>query len=632
MKMDKILKIGHRGADGYKPENTLISFQKAIDLNVDGIELDVHLSLDGELMVIHDETIDRTTNGKGYVNKMTLQELKGFRINNNQEIPKLKEVFDLVNHQCFINIELKGIGTAKPVVDLIEKYVVEKDWNYDHFLVSSFDWNMLQEVHLFNPKIKFGVLTEDTIEKALAFAKKINAFSIHPNYQLISREDVALMQENGFQVFPWTVNSTPDIQIMQTYNVNGIISDFPDEIMNQNFDIVIVGGGAAGFFTAINIVEKNPKLKVAILERGSEVLSKVRVSGGGRCNLTHACFEPNELVKFYPRGEKELRGPFHQFSSGDTIEWFRNHGIVLKVEDDGRVFPVSNSSQTVIDCFLEATQKLGITVLTQQSVQSIFKNEEFWKVETQKEQYITEKLILATGSNPKIWEMLQTFGHAIVSPVPSLFTFNIKDARIKELPGVSTHVSVKVKDTKLASTGPLLITHWGMSGPAILKLSAWGARILSEKEYQFTIFVNWLNDISTEEAEKILKELKQEHAKKAVSKKSPFEFPNRLWESLVLASRIDEETKWADLTKIQLQNLSNQLTNSSFEVNGKSTFKEEFVTAGGIDLKEINFKTMESKLHKNIYFAGEIINIDAITGGFNFQNAWTSGYILANSL
>ena len=402
--------------------------------------------------------------------------------------------------------------------------------------------------------------------------------------------------------------------------------------MNQNFDIIIVGGGAAGFFTAINIVEKNPKLKVAILERGAEVLQKVRISGGGRCNVTHACFEPNELVKFYPRGEKELRGPFHQFCSGDTMEWFEKHDVDLKIEDDGRMFPVSNSSQTIIDCFLNVTQKLGIAVLTGQSVQSIFKKETLWKIETQNEQYICEKLILATGSNPKIWEMLQTFGHAIVPPVPSLFTFNIKDPRIKDLMGLSAMARVKVKDSKLSASGPLLITHWGMSGPGILKLSAWGARILHERNYQFTIFINWLNEIETPEAEKILKDLKQEHAKKAVSKKSPFEFANRLWESLVLASGIDEETKWADLSKIQLQILANELTNGAFQVNGKSTFKEEFVTAGGIDLKEINFKTMESKLHENLYFAGEIVNIDAVTGGFNFQNAWTSGFIVANSI
>ena len=412
--------------------------------------------------------------------------------------------------------------------------------------------------------------------------------------------------------------------------------------MNQNFDIIIVGGGAAGFFTAITIVEKNPKLKVAILERGSEVLTKVRISGGGRCNVTHACFEPNELVKYYPRGEKELRGPFHQFGSGDTVEWFSNHGVELKIEEDGRMFPVSNSSQTIIDCFLKATDKLGIKVLTGQSVQSIFKKDDCWKIDTQNENYITEKLILATGSNPKIWGMLQTFDHTIVNPVPSLFTFNIKDPRIAELPGVSAMVSVKVKDTKLASTGPLLITHWGMSGPAILKLSAWGARILFEKNYQFTIVVNWLNDVDTDDAEKILKDLKQVHAKKGVSNKSPFDLPsgqysstrlsNRLWESLVLASNISSATKWADLSKNQLQNLASQLTNSNFQVNGKSTFKEEFVTAGGIDLKSINFKTMESKLHNNLYFAGEIVNIDAVTGGFNFQNAWTTGFILAKSL
>ncbi|MFY8112552.1 MAG: NAD(P)/FAD-dependent oxidoreductase [Flavobacterium sp.] len=398
------------------------------------------------------------------------------------------------------------------------------------------------------------------------------------------------------------------------------------------YDCLIVGGGAAGFFTAINIVERNPKAKVAILERGAEVLGKVRISGGGRCNVTHACFEPNELVKFYPRGEKESRGPFHQFCSGDTIEWFERHGVALKIEDDGRMFPVSNSSQTIIDCFLKATQQLGIKVLTGQSVQSIFKKDNYWKIDTQNQNYQAEKLILATGSNPKIWEMLQEFGHAIIPPVPSLFTFNTKDPRIKELPGVSAKVTVRVKDTKLEATGPLLITHWGVSGPAILKLSAWGARILHDKNYQFTLFVNWLHTIDTEEAIAQLKTLKQEQAKKTVAKKSPFELTNRLWESLVLAAGISTETKWADLSKTQLQQLAQQLTNGVFQINGKSTFKEEFVTAGGIDLKEINFKTMESKIHPNLYFAGEIVNIDAITGGFNFQNAWTSGFIVANAV
>jgi predicted Rossmann fold flavoprotein len=402
--------------------------------------------------------------------------------------------------------------------------------------------------------------------------------------------------------------------------------------MNSKYDILIVGGGAAGFFTAINIVERNPKLKVAILERGKEVLSKVRISGGGRCNVTHACFVPNDLVKFYPRGEKELRGPFHQFCSGDTIEWFKKHGVELKIEDDGRMFPTSDSSQTIIDCFLTATQKLKIDILTNQSVQSLFKGEDYWKVETNVETFSCQKLVMTTGSNPKIWEMLTELGHSTISAVPSLFTFNIKDKRIKDLMGLSAFASVNVKNTKLESSGPLLITHWGMSGPGILRLSAWGARILADKNYQFVLQVNWLNDLTFEETLEKLKELKLEQSKKAVSKKSPFKFPNRLWESLVLASTIFEDTKWADLSKNQLQNLANQLTNGEFQVNGKSTFKEEFVTAGGIDLKEINFKTMESKLHPNLFFAGEILNIDAITGGFNFQNAWTGGFIIAQTI
>lgn len=402
--------------------------------------------------------------------------------------------------------------------------------------------------------------------------------------------------------------------------------------MNSKYDIIIIGGGAAGFFSAINIADKNPDLKIAILERGKDVLSKVKISGGGRCNVTHACFIPNDLAKFYPRGEKELRGPFHQFCSGDTIEWFDKRGVELKIEEDGRMFPITDSSQTIIDCFLNEVEKHKIDVLTNQSVKSLFKSDEFWKIETNSDVFTCQKIVIATGSNPKIWDFLSELGHKIISPVPSLFTFNIKDDRIKNLMGVSANATIKVKGTNLKASGPLLITHWGMSGPAILRLSAWGARELFKLNYQFVIQVNWLKDLNFEEVFEELNGLKIENAKKQVDKFCPFEFPKRLWESLLTASKIALATKWADLSKKQLITLSEQLTNGQFQVNGKSTFKEEFVTAGGVDLKEVNFKTMESKVLPNLYFAGEVLNIDAITGGFNFQNAWTTSYIVSQNI
>lgn len=403
--------------------------------------------------------------------------------------------------------------------------------------------------------------------------------------------------------------------------------------MKNNFDVIVVGGGASGFFTAINIAENNPELRIAILERGKEVLGKVKISGGGRCNVTHACFVPNLLTKFYPRGERELRGPFHTFCTGDVIEWFENNGVPLKTEEDGRMFPESNSSQTIIDCFLKLTSEYQIKVNTSCSLQSIQNTNEGWELETTQGKLSCENLVVATGSNPKVWEMITNIGHQIVSPVPSLFTFNIKDVRIKELMGVSVpNVTLKIKDSKLKTNGPLLITHWGMSGPAILRLSAWGAREFFDKSYQFTLQVNFLNEEVFDDVLVQLNQLKLEHAKKTIIKKSPLDLTSRLWEQLVLASEISSETKWADLTKKQLVNLTNQLTNAEFKVNGKSTFKDEFVTAGGIDLKEIDFKTMQSKLFKNLYFTGEIMNVDAITGGFNFQNAWTSGFIAAQAI
>lgn len=401
-------------------------------------------------------------------------------------------------------------------------------------------------------------------------------------------------------------------------------------------DVIIIGGGAAGFFTAINAAERNPNQKIIILERGKEVLTKVKISGGGRCNVTHAEFSPKELTQNYPRGEKELLGPFHNFMTGDTIEWFEKRGVELKIEEDGRMFPVSDSSQTIIDCFLSETRRFGIEVLLNHAVKEIQKNGNHYIIETITNVFSAEKIVVATGSNPKIWKLLEEMGHRIVPAVPSLFTFNIKDSRIIDLPGISTQASVKVIDnkgkTELESYGPLMITHWGMSGPAILKLSAWGARILSSLNYRFNIEVNWLDPLSEMDVFDALMTLKSSQGKQTLFKYAQFDLPKRLWQNLIKAAGIDDRLTWAEATRVNLQNLTNQLTAGIFQVDGKSTFKEEFVTAGGVDLKEVNFKNFESRTCKNLYFAGEVLNIDAITGGFNFQNAWTSGYIVAKNL
>lgn len=402
------------------------------------------------------------------------------------------------------------------------------------------------------------------------------------------------------------------------------------------FDVIVIGGGAAGFFAAINLKTKAPNLKVAILERGSQVLTKVKISGGGRCNVTHGEFIPSELSKNYPRGEKELLGPFHTFMTGDTLAWFEERGVNIKMEEDGRMFPVSNTSQTIIDCFLNQIATLGVSLLKEHPVKEIHKLEHSWSVTTTNKTLLAQKIVIATGSNPKIWNILSALKHTIVPPVASLFTFNIKDQRILDLPGVSSQVSIKVMDQKgkvvLQSEGPLLITHWGMSGPAILKLSAWGARILEALDYTFTIVVNWLLDQNQEDILRRLLKLKTKHPKQTIAKYPQFDIPRRLWQSIVKTSGITPLEIWADIPKSKLQNLAQQLTQSYFEVSGKSTFKEEFVTAGGVALEEVNFKTFESRVHPNLYFAGEVINVDAITGGFNFQNAWTSAYIVSKAI
>ena len=396
--------------------------------------------------------------------------------------------------------------------------------------------------------------------------------------------------------------------------------------------IIIIGGGAAGFFAAITCAEANPNTRVTILERGREVLGKVKVSGGGRCNVTHACFDPRELIQHYPRGSKALLGPFHRFACGDTVEWFEQRGVPTKIEADGRMFPTTDNSQTIMDCLQGAAQNAGVKVQLQSRVEAILPptpTRSQWLISVAKAPpLLADKVMLATGSNPKIWQLLGHLGHSIIPPVPSLFTFNIKDERIEELAGVAIkNAAVQIPGTKLSAQGPLLVTHWGMSGPGILRLSAWGARILHGKNYQFTVLINWLGETGLDEIQETLQGLKRQIAAKQVAANPQFNLPARLWKKLVAAAKIPVNHRWGDLSKKQLNALVRELGQGAYEVKGKSTFKEEFVTAGGVSLKSVNFKRFESKLFPNLFFAGEVLDIDAITGGFNFQAAWTGGWI-----
>lgn len=393
--------------------------------------------------------------------------------------------------------------------------------------------------------------------------------------------------------------------------------------MNQTYSAIIVGGGAAGYFGACRLKRTNPKARVAIIEQ-SRPLQKVLISGGGRCNVTHACFEPAELVLHYPRGSQELLGPFHRFGPGDTMQWFEERGVELKIEEDGRVFPTSNRSESIANCLINECHKLGVEVITGQRVSKLRRIENGFQVETKNQPYDCKLLLLTTGGNKQVWDQVESLGHTIVSPVPSLFTFHLTPPVFKGLEGLSCHAELSVPELGLRESGPVLITHWGISGPAVLRLSAWGARKMFEHNYRFRLIINFMvsNDV-----EAFIQEKRKSCASKKIEKCKPSHIPGRLWHKLLEISGIAPQKLWADLTREEMEHLINGLTKCCLQVNGKSNFKEEFVTAGGVKLDEIDFRKMESKKIPGLYFAGEITDIDAITGGFNFQNAWTCAWI-----
>jgi predicted Rossmann fold flavoprotein len=400
--------------------------------------------------------------------------------------------------------------------------------------------------------------------------------------------------------------------------------------------IIVIGGGAAGFFAAVNAAQKNKEAEVILLEKTGKLLSKVRISGGGRCNVTHACFENGILVKNYPRGEKELRSVFSRFSTNDTIEWFRQHGVELKTEADGRMFPASDNSETIVNCLTREAEKANVVIKQGVDVEEILKNGELFELRVKGGgSFKAERLVIATGGNSKreAYEWLKRLGHSIIEPVPSLFTFNIPDHPVTQLMGVAVpSAKVRIAGTKLETEGPLLITHWGLSGPAVLKASAWGARMLSDMQYRFTALISWLPKHTEEKLRIEFNNQKEENPAKTVFGNCPLELPKRLWEHFVTKAGISNEIRWADISKKSINQLVNIILNDEYKVSGKTTFKEEFVTCGGVSLKEIDLASMESKVVKGLFFAGEVIDVDGITGGFNFQNAWSTAWVAANNL
>lgn len=399
------------------------------------------------------------------------------------------------------------------------------------------------------------------------------------------------------------------------------------------YDVIIIGGGAAGIFAALSAKAARPSAKVTLLEKSAVLLSKVRISGGGRCNVTHSCFDPHLLSQHYPRGEKELVGPFHRFQPRDTIQWFESRGVSLKTEEDGRMFPVTDHSETIIECLLSEAKKLGVEILLKQRISSITKTEAGFEIHYKEgSSLFCRNLILATGNSPEGHAWAQQLGHTIQSPVPSLFTFNVPTSALKELSGIAVErAKLHIAESHYSQTGPLLITHFGFSGPAALKLSAWGARYLHEKSYQVTLIINWLPQFTKETILNQLQLIKKQQPQKLLFSDNPFKFPRNLWKVLLEQTSSSFEKKLADISFKDLQLLSEKLHADPYKVEGKTTHKEEFVTCGGITLKEVNFKTMESKICLGLFFAGEVLDIDGITGGFNFQNAWTTGYISGNA-
>lgn len=399
--------------------------------------------------------------------------------------------------------------------------------------------------------------------------------------------------------------------------------------------LVVIGAGAAGVFCAVNAARLHPQLEVVILERSSKLLSKVKVSGGGRCNITHDCNSITEMVKRYPRGSSFLKKAFRHFFTSDTVAWFEQRGVQLKTEADGRMFPVTDNSQTVIDCLLKEADKYNVTIIRNAIVTTIDKVGASWQIQTAAGTFMSDYVCVATGGITGMpWlTCIQGFGHHIEKPVPSLFTFNIPGNSITELMGISCgQVSVKIAGTKWQQTGAILITHWGLSGPAVLRLSAWAAKDLAMKNYEFSIIVNWLPEFNETTLLARMQHLRFSLASQKIINRNPFGLPARLWEYFLQSAEINEGIRWADLPAKAQNKLVKLLCAQEFPVKGKTTFKEEFVTAGGVSLPEIDADTMQSKLVNGLYFAGEVIDVDGITGGYNFQNAWTTGWIAANGI